>query len=167
MAAASLLDKPAAGGLYLLFRLGEDRYALDVHEVVEVLPLRRLKQVPEAPEWVAGVFQHRGRMVPVLDMSRRVLKRPAHVRNSTRLVLVRFDARQGDASPVLGLVLEQATDTLRLPSAAFRPSGLEAGQPGYLGPVQQDVEGLVQRIEVASLLDDALRALLFQPVEQG
>ncbi|QLF93798.1 purine-binding chemotaxis protein CheW [Pseudomonas sp. ABC1] len=167
MSSAGTSTTSVAGGLYLLFQLGEDRYALDVHEVVEVLPLRRLKQVPEAPPWVAGVFEHRRRVIPVLDMSQRVLKRPAHVRNSTRLVLVRFDGRLGEASPVLGLILEHATDTLRLSPDAFQASGLEGGQAAYLGPVQPSAQGLIQRIEVASLLDDALRALLFQPAEQG
>lgn len=167
MPGPSVSGKPSAGELHLIFQLGEDRYALSAREVVEVLPRRRLKQVPEAPAWVAGIFEHRGRMIPVLDLSRRVLGRPALARSSTRLVLVRFDARQGRDSPVLGLILEQATDTLRLPSAAFTPSGLEAGQPDYLGPVQRDGRGLIQRIEVDGLLDDALRAQLFQPATQG
>ena len=43
-----------AGELHLLFSLGADRYALPASEVSEVLPLQRLKQLPEAPAWVAG-----------------------------------------------------------------------------------------------------------------
>lgn len=160
-------SKAAKGELHLQFQLGEDRYALPASQVVEVLPLRRLKQVPEAPPWVAGLFEHRGRMIPVLDLSRRVLGRPALPRSSTRLVLVRFDRAQGERSPVLGLILEQATDTLRLPGEAFQTSGLEAGQADYLGPLQRDARGMIQRIEVAGLLDNDVRALLFQPTEQG
>lgn len=160
-------SKTATGELHLQFQLGEDRYALPAREVVEVLPLRRLKQMPEAPEWVAGLFEHRGRMTPVIDLCQRVLGRKARSRSSTRLVLVRFDPSQGEHSPVLGLLLEQATDTLRLPPDAFKASGLEAGLPDYLGPVQRDSQGMIQRIEVSNLLDDAMRALLFQSVAQG
>ena len=163
----SASSKASAGELHLQFQLGEDRYALAAREVVEVLPLRRLKQIPEAPEWVAGLLAHRGKMIPVLDLSRRVLGRPALPRSSTRLVLVRFDMQLGEQSPVLGLILEQATDTLRLPSEAFKASGLEAGQADYLGPLQRDARGMIQRIEVAGLLDDEVRALLFQPTQQG
>lgn len=83
------------------------------------------------------------------------------------MVLVRFDLQLGEQSPVLGLILEQATDTLRLPSEAFKASGLEAGQADYLGPLQRDARGMIQRIEVAGLLDDEMRALLFQPADQG
>ncbi|WP_277373827.1 chemotaxis protein CheW [Pseudomonas sp. AA-38] len=158
-------SKASAGELHLQFQLGEDRYALAACEVVEVLPLRRLKQIPEAPEWVAGLLAHRGRMIPVLDLSRRVLGRPALARNSTRLVLVHFDAPMIEADAVLGLILEQATNTLRLSEEAFQSSGLEAGQPDYLGPVQGKGAGLIQRIEVAGLLDSSMRALLFQAQE--
>ena len=160
-------SKAAKGELHLQFQLGEDRYALPAREVVEVLPLRRLKQMPEAPQWVAGLFEHRGRMTPVIDLCHRVLGRKALARSSTRLVLVRFDADLGERSPVLGLLLEQATDTLRLTADAFQASGLEAGLPDYLGPVQRDAQGMIQRIEISHLLDDAMRALLFQPVAQG
>ena len=159
-------SKASAGELHLQFQLGEDRYALAAREVVEVLPLRRLKQIPEAPEWVAGLLAHRGRMIPVLDLSRRVLGRPALMRNSTRLVLVHFDAPLA-ADAVLGLILEQASNTLRLPQEAFQSSGLEAGQPDYLGPVQGKGAGLIQRIEVAGLLDASMRALLFQTTDRG
>jgi chemotaxis-related protein WspB len=160
-------SKAAKGELHLQFHLGEDRYALPVSQVVEVLPLRRLKQVPEAPPWVAGLFEHRGRMTPVIDLSRRVLGRPARPRSSTRVVLVHFDRQLGEQSPVLGLILEQATDTLRLPGDTFQASGLEAGQAEYLGPLQRDGLGMIQRIEVTGLLDDEVRTLLFQPTERG
>lgn len=163
----SASSKASAGELHLQFQLGEDRYALAAREVVEVLPLRRLKQIPEAPEWVAGLLAHRGKMIPVLDLSRRVLGRPALARNSTRLVLVHLDTAQAVTGAVLGLILEQASNTLRLPQEAFQSSGLEAGQPDYLGPVQGKGAGLIQRIEVAGLLDASMRALLFQAADRG
>lgn len=160
-------SKPSAGELYLQFQLGEDRYALAAREVVEVLPLRRLKQIPEAPQWVAGLLAHRGQMIPVLDLSHRVLGRPALTRSSTRLVLVHFAVQPGRPAAVLGLILEQASNTLRLPDEAFQASGLEAAQPAYLGPVQEHGTRLIQRIEVDGLLDAAMRALLFQATERG
>lgn len=146
-----------AGGLYLLFSLDQDRYALDVHEIAEVLPLRRLKAFPQAPAWVAGGFEYRGALVPVIDLLVRACGRPAAALASTRLVLVHYRP----AKRVLGLILEKATDTLRLPASAFRDSGLGAGEAHYLGGVQQSPQGLLQRIEVAGLLPADVCALLF------
>ncbi|MFZ6045078.1 chemotaxis protein CheW [Pseudomonas sp. CR3202] len=153
----------ARGRLYLQFRMGSDRYALDVSEVAEVLPLRQLKQVPEAPAWVAGVLAHRGVLVPVVDLGVLAFGRPAQLRTSTRLVLV--DYPLAGESRWLGLILEQATDTLRCHPDEFRDYGLEQGGARYLGPVYQGANGLVQRIRVAELLPDAVRALLFPATE--
>lgn len=146
-----------AGELYLLFSLDQDRYALNVHEVVEVLPLRRLKAFPQAPAWVAGGFEQRGVVVPVIDLLVRACGRPAAAMTSTRLVLVDYRP----ANRVLGLILEKATDTIRLPASGFRDSGLGRGEAGYLGGVQQSPQGLVQRVEVTGLLPADVCALLF------
>jgi len=61
----------------------------------------------------------------------------------------------------LGLILEQATETLRCRPEEFQPYGLDNGEAPYLGPVRQDAQGLLQRIEVDDLLSDAVRQLLF------
>lgn len=81
---------------------------------------------------------------------------PAAERTSTRLVLVHY--RQEHQ---LGLILEQATETLRCRPEEFQPYGLDNGEAPYLGPVRQDAQGLLQRIEVDDLLSDAVRQLLF------
>ena len=112
------------------------------------------------------------RVVAAVQVLRAALENAAlpgveEIAASLTSVLVRFDPQLGERSPVLGLILEQATDTLRLPAEAFKASGLEASQPGYLGPLQRDARGMIQRIEVGGLLDDAMRALLFQPPAQG
>ncbi|MDH4584934.1 purine-binding chemotaxis protein CheW [Pseudomonas sp. BN415] len=151
------------GRLYLQFRMGGDRYVLDVHEVVEVLPLRQLKQLPEAPAWVAGVFSHRGVLVPVLDLGVLAFGQPAQLRTSTRLVLVEYP--QAGQPRWLGLILEQATDTLRCRPDEFRDYGLEQRDARYLGPVYQGPDGLVQHIRVMDLLPDEVRALLFPTAE--
>lgn len=151
------------GNLYLQFRMGGDRYALDVREVVEVLPLRQLKQVPEAPSWVAGVFSHRDVLVPVLDLGVLAFGQAAQVRTSTRLVLVNYPL--DERTRWLGLILEQATDTLRCRADEFHDYGLEPGRARYLGPVYQGNDGLVQRIRVAELLPGEVRAVLFPATE--
>lgn len=46
--------------LFLLFCIGEDRYALDATEIAEILPRVKLKAIAQAPHWVAGIFAHRG-----------------------------------------------------------------------------------------------------------
>jgi chemotaxis-related protein WspB len=61
---------PAAKkALFLVFHIGSERFALKATEVVEVLPRLPLKPIAHAPVWVAGIFAHRGALVPVIDLS--------------------------------------------------------------------------------------------------
>ena len=153
--------KPALQSLFLVFRIGNERYALQAIEVAEVLPRLPLKPIPRAPEWVAGVFAYRGAVVPVIDLSALTFGQPAQTRTSTRLVLVNYRADEFTEVQLLGLILEQASDTLRCNPADFQPYGLDNRQAPYLGPVREDAQGLLQWVRVADLLDDQVRALLY------
>lgn len=159
---ASRSDAAQAGRLYLQFRLGADRYALDVHDVIEVLPLPALKRLPEAPAWVAGLYAHRGELLPVLDLSQLAFGHSAPRRTSTRLVLVRYRLEPQAMEQHLGLILEQATHTLRRDPAAFRDYELDNGSARYLGPVLEDEQGLLQRVRVDQLLTDEARERLLR-----
>ncbi|WP_416310618.1 chemotaxis protein CheW [Pseudomonas sp. W03] len=159
---ASKSDASVAGRLYLQFRLGADRYALDVHDVLEVLPLPALKRLPEAPAWVAGLYAHRGELLPVLDLSQLAFGHSAPRRTSTRLVLVRYRVEAQAIVQHLGLILEQATHTLRRDPAAFRDYELENGSARYLGPVLEDEQGLLQCVRVDQLLTDEARERLLR-----
>jgi len=152
---------PAKQSLFLVFRIGNERYALQAIEVAEVLPRLPLKPIAKAPDWVAGVFAYRGAVVPVIDLSALTFGEPAQVRTSTRLVLVHYRPNETVAPQLLGLILEQATDTLRCHSTEFQPYGLDNRQAPYLGPVREDAQGLLQWVRVADLLDERVRGLLF------
>jgi chemotaxis-related protein WspB len=77
------------------------------------------------------------------------------------LVLVHYRAEESADVKLLGLILEQATDTLRCNPTDFKPYGLDNRQAPYLGPVREDAQGLLQWVRVADLLDERVRALLF------
>lgn len=147
--------------LFLLFRIGTERYALKATEVAEVLPRLLLKPIAQAPRWVAGVFAHRGVVVPVIDLSALTFGEPAQQRTSTRLVLVHYRLGAERAPQLLGLILEQATDTLRCAATEFKAYGLDNRHAPYLGPVREDEQGLLQWIHVHDLLNDGVRDLLF------
>jgi chemotaxis-related protein WspB len=83
--------------LFLLFRIGQDRYALKATEIAEILPRVKLKAVAQVPHWVAGIFAHRGEIVPVIDISALNCGQPAQARTSTRMVLVHY--RHDDRHP--------------------------------------------------------------------
>lgn len=151
--------------LFLLCELGQDRYALDVRQVAEVLPLVAIKQIPQAPHAVAGVVNYRGAPVPVIDLSELTLGQPAVRRLSTRIVLIHYPDADG-VSHLLGLIAERATQTIRRAPAEFVASGLTSDGAPYLGPVSADSRGLLQWIDVRALLPSSVRDALFQPLKE-
>ncbi|MEO6276302.1 chemotaxis protein CheW [Roseateles sp.] len=152
--------------MFLLVQLGKDRYALDIGQVTAVLPRLDMKAVPRAPPAVAGLCNYRGAPVPVIDLSELTLGRPASSRLSTRIVLVHFPDPAGGPQ-LLGLLAEQATQTLRREPADFVPAGVDPDGASYLGPVTSDARGLIQRIDVLRLLPAPVRELLFNEPKQA
>ena len=153
---------PAAKkALFLVFHIGTERFALKATEVAEVLPRVPLKPIAHAPVWVAGIFAHRGALVPVIDLSALTFGTPAQTRTSTRLVLVNYQPQPWIEARWLGLILEQATDTLRCGLEEFKAYGLDNRESPYLGLVREDALGLMQWIGVNELLTEPVRTLLF------
>ena len=148
--------------LFILFTLDSERYVIDATQVERLMPLTPQsppKTIPGAPSWVAGVLDHDGAPLPLIDLPALALGRPAAQLMSTRVVLVRYP--HAGTVRLLGLLLEGATRTLRLDADAFRDAGIDLPHARYLGPVASEAGGLVQWIRVEHLLPDDVRALLF------
>jgi chemotaxis-related protein WspB len=146
--------------LFQLFQLGKDRYALEANRIVEVVPLLNLKRVPQAPKGFAGMFIYRGRPVPAVDLCHLTVGRPAAERLSTRIIIIKYPDATG-AQRLLGLIAEQATETLRKDPKDFVDSGFKMGSTPYLGPVLLDPAGAIQWIREQYLLSDSVRDLIF------
>lgn len=146
--------------LFLTFRLGQDRYALDAGQIEAILPLVAIKQLPGAPAGVAGAIGYRGRPVPLIDLSLLALGRPAEPLLSTRIILLRYPVA-AEERRLLGLLAEKAVEAVERDPGDFVASGVEAGMPPYLGPVAPDADGLIQWIRGEALLPPAIRDILF------
>jgi chemotaxis-related protein WspB len=143
--------------LFLKFRIGSESYALDTTQIAEVLPLLEITRVPQTPVGVAGLINYRGRPVPVIDLSELMLGEPGRHHISTRLILVHYGEH------LLGLIAEQATETMRREAESFTDSGLASDAAPYLGPVTQDGGRLIRRIDVQKLLPPEVSSVLFRP----
>ena len=94
--------------MFLLFKIGNDRYALEASHAVEVIPFLALKKIPHAPRGVAGIFNYRGHPVPALDLTQLTLGHPAGERLSTRIILIQYPDATG-RDRLLGLIASLAS----------------------------------------------------------
>ncbi len=133
--------------LVLLFYLGETMYTMKCDRVREVAPIVTLKEVPHAPDYVAGLFNYRGVIVPVIDLRRLIQGKPCEMRMSTRVILV--DYVKEDHTPyILGLMAERVTETVRRDESAFVAPGLQLKEAPYLGSLMMEETEMIQYVDL-------------------
>lgn len=118
MAPAREERKPVEAQEHLVtFLLGEEEYGLDVRLVQEIIRLTEITPVPRAPEFVKGVINLRGRIIPVVDLKHRL--RLGHVDQTTRaarIVVAKLRER------LVGLLVDGASQVLKIPLSLIEPA---------------------------------------------
>lgn len=135
------------------FRLGDDLFAADIFAVERVLRYQAPTPIPNVPDWIAGVFDYRGRVVPVLDLRRRFGLPPRDALADTR-ILVFVANGQWIAATVDSVLEVTSVDAAKVspPPELFR--GL-AGE--YLRGVVRHGSRLVLYLDVGRLLTSTER----------
>lgn len=146
--------------LYLLLRMGTERYALDARRIVEVVPMVELKPLPHTQPYVAGLFDYRGTLVPVIDMCRLTTAQHCGAFLTTRIVLVNYPGNDAQ-DHILGLLAEQVTETIKIKEGEFQPSGVHATDAPYLEDLVKVGTNMVQRLDITKILPSELRDNLF------
>lgn len=150
-------ESDQAQRLLLLLAVGEQLYAIDSEQVVEVIPRVMLRTLSGSPEHLPGVFNFRGRVVPVVDVSRLIAGCPCAGHLSSRIIMVRHLDAAG-APALLGLLADCVTDTLLKPLASFQPAEGTAERRPFLGGVALDERGMIQLLLTEPLARAALAA---------
>lgn len=145
--------------LLLLFHLGDEQYAIDSQQVVEIIPQILLRKLYQAPKYVAGVFNYRGKIVPALDLCYLIGGYPCRQRLSTRIIMVNYPMPDGSTCH-LGLVAERVTDTVYKPEHEWIRSEVVSESNTYLGEMIPAEEGMIQRLRLDKLLSDSQRTWL-------
>jgi chemotaxis-related protein WspB len=143
----------------LIFHIGPDRYGLRLRDVVRVLPLLELKQLPLAPDPVAGLMDFHGQSVPVIDLCRASGLPSGEDHFDTRIIVADYHTPEG-GNHLLGLRAERVLGVQEVSEAQLADSGVRAAP--FLGAVASDTQGMLQLVELQQLLPAPLRATLFQ-----
>ncbi|MCE5247842.1 MAG: chemotaxis protein CheW [Candidatus Polarisedimenticolia bacterium] len=105
---------------YLTFKLGEEIFALDVAQVREVLDFTAITRVPRTPEYMRGVINLRGSVVPVVDMRLKfgMTRTERTVNTCIEVVEVTLD---GEAT-VLGALVDSVQEVIELEPDQIEPA---------------------------------------------
>lgn len=100
----------------VIFRLGEGSYGLDIQSVREINRLIDITPIPLAPEFVDGIINLRGSIIPVVNLGQRFNLDRAGQSKDARIVVVESDAN------TVGLVVDEVSEVLRLPATEIDPA---------------------------------------------
>jgi purine-binding chemotaxis protein CheW len=107
----------------VVFRIGKSEYALPVINVGEILRMVAIAPVPEAPAWLPGVINLRGKVIPVIDLRTRLGLPEAKVGVNTPIVVAETEGQ------MVGLVADSVTELMTVQLDAVEPPDELAG-PG-------------------------------------
>lgn len=110
----------------VVFKLGNEYYGADIAMVREVGPLQRITRVPRTPAYMEGVTNLRGRVIPVIDLRRRLGLPVSAATKATRIAVAELEGGQ------VGMIVDSVLEVLRVPAAS-----IEAPSP-ILSKVETD-----------------------------
>lgn len=126
--------------LALIFQVGQDKVAVDVRRIREVIPRVRLTGLNSGPSWIAGVFVYRGRVVPVVDLHRLTGAGECPPHLSSRIILFPYPIDVPES--LVGLLATQVAEIREIRPGLVQPLPSDPGRPG-LGPALPDGSGIL------------------------
>ncbi len=107
------------------FRVGRETYGVPITSLHEIVRVPEITAVPDAPDYLEGVINLRGKIVSVMDLRKRFGDRQATIRKQNRILVVEHQGR------LAGLIVDSATEVLKVPvedvdapPAVFQEGGL-------------------------------------------
>lgn len=99
----------------VVFRLGNEDYGVGIDLVNTIIRMPQITIVPKAPEFVEGVINLRGLIIPVIDLRKRLDLQVGELTHSARIAVVEA------AGSVIGMIVDAVTETVSIPIAATEP----------------------------------------------
>jgi purine-binding chemotaxis protein CheW len=106
-------------GQYLTFTLGGETYAVDSRTVREIIQYSSMTTVPLMPDFVRGVINLRGAVVPVIDLQARLGGPATEFGKKTCIVI--FDVERAGERVELGLMVDAVSEVVAIPGSAIEP----------------------------------------------
>lgn len=100
---------------YLTFRLGEERFAVAIQPIREIIEFPGVTAIPLTPDFLAGVINLRGAVVPVIDLSVRFGRTQTQIGRRTCIVIV--EVRAEDAMQPLGIIVDAVDEVVEVADA--------------------------------------------------
>ncbi len=107
-------------GKYLTFLLGGEEYALHILHVREIVGLLPITPIPRTLDYLLGVVNLRGKVIPVVDLRRRLSMRARAATPETCIIFLELPAAESNA--IVGVVVDEVADVRDFQASALEPA---------------------------------------------
>ncbi|MCD6707732.1 MAG: chemotaxis protein CheW [Thiobacillus sp.] len=104
---------------YLTFMLGGEVFAIGILAIKEIIEYGNLTEVPMMPDYIRGVINLRGSVVPVVDLSARFGRKGTELTRRTCIVIIEVES--GQEKQVVGVVVDAVNEVLEIPEDQIEP----------------------------------------------
>lgn len=99
----------------VVFKLADQTYGVDIGAVAEIIRMETITRVPRAPEFVEGVINLRGRIIPVIDLRKRFGLPEGEYTRQSRIIIVEIGGM------TVGMIVDAVLEVLRIPRESIEP----------------------------------------------
>lgn len=93
---------------YIVFSLGEERFGIDSLKITTIDRLKTITRVPKTPDYIKGVINLRGDIIPVMDLRARFKLPPVEETEETRIIILKLEEIS------IGVIVDQVLQTIQL-----------------------------------------------------
>lgn len=143
-------NNQSSGQLQLVsFKIADEEFGVNILEVQEIIRMVEITTVPQTLDYVEGVINLRGKVIPVVDLRKRLSMESREADQNTRIVVVDIDHE------IMGLIVDSVSEVLRIPAGSIEPApeiitGLEAE---YIKGVVKLDEKLLMSLDLSKIVD--------------
>lgn len=132
------------------FRLENEEFGVNILRVQEIMRMMNITRIPNAPHFVEGVINLRGKIIPIVDLRKRLGFKNKDWDAKTRIIVVELDGL------TIGFIVDSVSEVLRIPENTIEPppsfvSGIESE---YIEGVGKIGERLLLMLELRKVLTE-------------
>jgi len=107
------------GGKYLSFSLAEEEYGIGILKIKEIIGMMTITVIPQTPQFVKGVINLRGKVIPVIDLRLKFGMEAIPYADRTCIIVVEIEGRSGTMP--IGIVVDSVSEVLNVRSENIEP----------------------------------------------
>jgi purine-binding chemotaxis protein CheW len=135
-------DEDTQKDKFLTFVLDSEYFGVDIRFVTEIVGMQKINEIPQSPDYVKGVMNLRGNIIPVIDMRLRFKKEPADYTDRTCIVVIDFK------DITAGLIVDRVDEVVNIPGTSIAPppsfkTGFHARYISGIGKIGEEIRLLI------------------------